>query len=400
MVPDYTDVARPLRPVGRLPVLWAACRQLRPTPYTRVMPDAPLSSADWPAVRAWRRATRERLIERRLALSAAERRTAQDAIVQQLVAAADALPLACVGYYWPFKAEIELHELVAQLTARGATGALPVVVEKGAPMIFRAWKVGEPLARGIWNIPIPAQDRRVQPTLLLVPLVGFDGAGYRLGYGGGYYDRTLAVLSPRPMTIGIGHAFARLDSIHPQPHDVPLDRILTEEGWADVARDAAASRETASSPCAMADVDPAYMGFLRDDEVTALLNELLAAERAGARGVATMARRTEVDDGHSLLQRVAHDEAAFCAMLSRHLKRFNAEPTSATGVFYDRLIAMEDYLQQLAFLNRGQCWVVRKLREALPRVRDPSLAGDLRHMLDVHVRNIEACERVITGLEG
>ena len=108
--------------------------------------------------------------------------------------------------------------------------------------------------------------------------------------------------------------------------------------------------------------DPAYMGFLRDDEVTALLNELLAAERAGARGVATMARRTEVDDGHSLLQRVAHDEAAFCAMLSRHLKRFNAEPTSATGVFYDRLIAMEDYLQQLAFLNRGQCWVVRKLR--------------------------------------
>lgn len=354
-----------------------------------------LESSDWPAVRAWRRERRERLIGRRLALSEAERRSAQAAISRHLLEAAASLPIACIGYYWPFKGEIDLHPCLKQLTERGATGALPVVVEKGAPMIFRAWSPGQPLARGIWDIPIPADDRQVQPTLLLVPLVGFDRAGYRLGNGGGYYDRSLAAMSPRPLTVGIGHAWARLDTIHPQAHDVPLDRILTEEGWFELERNGASARKPASSPCQMAEVDPAYMGFLRDDEVIALLNELLTAERAGARGVATMAKRIAVEADHALLHAVAHDEASFCAMLSRHLKRLHAQPTDATGSFYDKLIAMEDYVQQLTFLNRGQGWVVRKLREALPRVRDAALAGDLRHMLDVHVRNIEACEEVL-----
>ncbi|MGE3771281.1 MAG: 5-formyltetrahydrofolate cyclo-ligase [Gammaproteobacteria bacterium] len=357
-------------------------------------------SDDWPRVRAWRRAQREELIERRLALSNAGRRAAQAAISRCLLDGADTLPIACVGYYWPFKGEVDLHTCIKLLAERGAIGALPVVLAKGAPMVFRAWSPGQPLARGIWDIPIPAQDERVQPTLLLVPLVGFDRAGYRLGYGGGYYDRTLAALSPRPLTIGIGYACTRLDTIHPQAHDIALDRILTEEGWFDVERKESLMHEPASSPCQMAAVDPAYMGFLRDDEVVALLNELLTAERAGARGVATMAKRAEVEDGHSLLQAVARDEASFCAMLSRHLKRLHAEPTQVTGSFYDKLVAMDDYLQQLAFLNRGQCWVVRKLREALPRVRDAELAGDLRHMLDVHVRNIEACDGVLAGLGG
>jgi len=359
-----------------------------------------VSDTEGAEVRAWRRATRERLLERRLALASPVRAAAQAAISRSLLDAADALPLACVGYYWPFKAEVDLHACIGQLVARGARGALPVVVAKGAPMVFRAWSPGEPLARGIWDIPIPAQDRQVQPTLLLVPLVGFDRAGYRLGYGGGYYDRTLAAMSPRPLTIGVGYACTQLDSIRPQDFDIPLDRILTEEGWFEIERQEAHMHDPSSSPCQMAAADPAYMGFMRDEEVVALLDELLSAERAGARGVATMAKRAEVEDGHSLLQAVARDEASFCAMLSRHLKRLHVEPTTATGGFYDKLIAMDDYLQQLAFLNRGQCWVVRKLREALPRVRDPELAGDLRHMLDVHVRNIEECESVLAGLGG
>ena len=352
------------------------------------------SSQEGIGARGWRRSERERLLERRLALDAGQRQAAQTAIVQSLRDFLAAQPAACIGYYWPFKAEVDLHALMAALAAAGTVVALPVVVEKGAPMIFRAWAPGQPLARGIWNIPIPADDVRVQPTLLCVPLVGFDAAGYRLGYGGGYYDRTLASLAPRPRTIGIGYACTRLDTIHPQPHDIPLDRILTEEGWLE----ATALRRPASSPCQMADVDPAYMGFMRDDEVVALLNELLSAERAGARGVATMARRAEVDDTHSLLHSVARDEASFCAMLSRHLQRLDAEPTMETGAFYDRLIAMEGYVQQLAFLNRGQCWVVRKLREALPRLRDAALATDLRQMLEVHERNIEACEEVLATL--
>lgn len=358
------------------------------------MHPGPLTT-DWPAVRAWRRAERERQLARRLEQSSAARSAAQARIIALLREAAASLPVRCVGYYWPFKAEVDLHPLLTTLVAAGSTGALPVVLEKGAPMVFRSWAPGEPLARGIWDIPIPAADHRVQPTLLLVPLLAFDRAGYRLGYGGGYYDRTLAALSPRPLTIGIGYAGSELDTIYPQPHDIPLDRILTERGWYATLPSSSPVGTPSSSPCQMAEADAAYMGFLRDEEVVALLNELLSAERAGARGVATLAKRREVDDDGSLLRAVAHDEAAFCAMLSRHLTRLGAQATAATGAFYDKLIAIDDRLQQLSFLNRGQCWVVRRLREALPRVRDPALAADLREMLEVHVRNIDACERVM-----
>lgn len=361
------------------------------------------SSGAWADVRMWRRSERERLLARRQALSHAARGAAQDQVIACLRAIASDLPLACVGAYWPFKGEVDLHPLLQTLAAQGTVTALPVVLEKQAPMVFRRWSLGEPLARGIWDIPVPANDVRVSPSLLLIPLVGFDRAGYRLGYGGGYYDRTLAAAiqrGERPLCIGVGYADSLLETIHPQAHDVPMDRILTEHGWFDLVRDAADAPEAASSPCQLAEAAPAYMGYLSDPEIVVLLNELLAAERAGARGVATMAKRAEIEDGQSLLQTVAHDEASFCAMLSQHLKRLRAQPTDLTGSFYDKLLGMEDYVQQLAFLNRGQCWVVRKLREALPRVRDARLAGDLRHMLDVHVRNIEACEQVIRGIEG
>jgi 5-formyltetrahydrofolate cyclo-ligase len=83
---------------------------------------------------------------------------------------------------------------------------------------------------GFWKIPVPADGPAVVPNLTLAPLVGWDPAGFRLGYGGGYFDRTLAVLSPRPMTIGIGLQSARLANIFPQPHDIALDVILTEAG--------------------------------------------------------------------------------------------------------------------------------------------------------------------------
>lgn len=191
----------------------------------------------WTEIRAWRRAERERLLERRLALPAAAREAAGARVVEHLLAMADELATHCVGWYWPFKGEIDLHGLVARLVGRGATATLPVVVEKNAAMIFRSWRQGEKLEHGIWNIPVPAEGAVVTPTLLLVPLVGFDPAGYRLGYGGGYYDRTLAQCVPRALTIGIGYAMSRLATIHPQPHDIPMDRILTEDGWLEPAHD-------------------------------------------------------------------------------------------------------------------------------------------------------------------
>ncbi len=86
------------------------------------------------------------------------------------------------------------------------------------------------MTTGVYDIPYPAERNIVVPDLVLAPLVGFDAAKYRLGYGGGYFDRTLAVLQPRPVAIGIGFAFARLATVHPQPHDLAMDTVVTEAG--------------------------------------------------------------------------------------------------------------------------------------------------------------------------
>jgi len=354
----------------------------------------------WPEIRTWRRAQRELLLARRMAMTVAARTAIAARIERELLDVAASLPLACVGYYWPFKGETDLHPLVAQLIERGATAALPVVVEKQAPMIFRAWAPGQPLARGIWDIPIPADGPPVQPSLLLVPLLGFDGAGFRLGYGGGYYDRTLAALHEKPLTIGVGGAGGRLDTIHPQAHDIPMDRIVTEDGWlepdAPMPDPPRESRAPASSPCQIADAPADYMGYIDAPTLANTLNELLMAERAGARAVAAIAKREAAWGEQALLQSVVHDEASCCAMLTRQIARLGATPSAQTGEFYHRLIAVDDYAQQLALLNRGQVWVVRKLLDVLPRVQDPELARDLRAMLDVHERNIAACAAVLT----
>ena len=84
------------------------------------------------------------------------------------------------------------------------------------------------MERGFWNIPVPVAGPEVAPDILLAPVVGFDDAGYRLGHGGGYFDRTLAAREPRPRAIGVGLASARLATIHPQPHDIPMQAIVTE----------------------------------------------------------------------------------------------------------------------------------------------------------------------------
>lgn len=354
----------------------------------------------WTDIRAWRRAQREQLLARRIALPTAVREAAGARVAEQLRAMEGELAAHCVGCYWPFKAEIDLHGLIARLVARGAAVALPVVIEKHQPMVFRSWRHGERLVHGIWNIPVPADGAVVTPTLLLVPLVGFDPAGYRLGYGGGYYDRTLAQCVPRPLTIGIGYAASRLATIHPQLHDIPMDRILTEEGWlapAPAARpEQRETRAVASSPCQASEAPPSYMGYLAREEILVLLDELLRAERAGARGVAAMVKRAP-GAAADLLPAVVRDEAGFVAMLGRHVKALGGEPASATGDFLRKLLALEDFAAQLALLNRGQAWVARRLREAIPRIAAPALARDLRAMLDVHERNIAACERLLAA---
>ena len=111
--------------------------------------------------------------------------------------------------------------------ARGMRVALPVVVAKGMPLVFREWHPRAHLEPGVWNIPVPADGEEVTPTVVIAPLVGFDDDAYRLGYGGGFFDRTLAALCPRPLIIGVGHSLGRLATIYPQPHDIPMDWIVT-----------------------------------------------------------------------------------------------------------------------------------------------------------------------------
>lgn len=148
-------------------------------------------------------------------------------------AAAEVLSSACdgpIGCYWPFRREPDCLPYMRDVLRSGGQVALPVVVGRGQPLEFRMWNERTKMEAGVWGILHPAEGAPVVPTVLIVPLLGFDDAGYRLGYGAGYYDMTLASLSPRPFTVGVGFESARLATIYPQPHDVPLDVIVTENG--------------------------------------------------------------------------------------------------------------------------------------------------------------------------
>ena len=187
---------------------------------------------NWDEIREWRRLIRTELRSNRSALPSREKESVRTTVCDLLRKSFPELRDACIGFYWPFQGEIDLRGLARNFIALGAEAALPVVVEKQQPMEFWSWQPQMKLVRGIWNIPIPSERNPVQPTVLLVPLVGFDAAGYRLGQGGGYYDRTLANLPQKPLTIGIGYELGRLKSIYPQPHDIPMDAIVTETGAA------------------------------------------------------------------------------------------------------------------------------------------------------------------------
>ena len=181
-------------------------------------------------VKVWRKAERARLIAERTAQSLERRRAVRQRVQELLVGEVPSLRTAMLGFYWPFRAEVDLVRLVRELSGGGSGAALPVVVAKRQPLEFWRWAPGMAMQPGIWDIPVPAVAERVRPELLLVPLVGFDESGYRLGYGGGYYDRTLASMPRRPLAIGVGCEFQRIATIHPQPFDVPMDAIVTEAG--------------------------------------------------------------------------------------------------------------------------------------------------------------------------
>ncbi|WP_457108347.1 5-formyltetrahydrofolate cyclo-ligase [Methylobacterium sp. P5_C11] len=196
-----------------------------------------VAASDWSNVRQWRKETRTALIERRVSISAQDRVAWSERIGQALRAALPSRSGILIGLYWPFRGEYDARPLLTELRGEGSRLALPVVVEKGQPLQFRVWSPGDRMIRGVWNIPIPAEGEAVDPDVLIAPLVGFDPAGYRLGYGGGFYDRTIAFRPTKPLIIGVGFALARLATIYPQAHDVPMDIVVTEDGvWPDTDR--------------------------------------------------------------------------------------------------------------------------------------------------------------------
>lgn len=147
--------------------------------------------------------------------------------------------------------------------------------------------------------------------------------------------------------------------------------------------------EPSSPVCYASEADDIYMGFAGREEILAALHELLEAERAGARVALASAKSANDPDYAELMRSVRADEARWCAMLSRQIRRLGAAPSRKTGAFYKKALAIPDPLERLAFLNRGQAWVVRKLESLTPRVRDEALHADLREMLESHRVNID-----------
>lgn len=198
----------------------------------------------------WRKSERRRLIAEREAVPSSQRAAWAQCIDAHLQRGFPQLTRACVAFCWPYRGEYDARNLVRQLYQAGARIALPVVVASGSPLLFRQWTPDTPLLSGPLGIPYPgAQSPQLQPSHVLLPVVGIDAAGYRLGYGGGYFDRTLAALAATglaaglatdlatpapgksaPLVIATGYELCRIPSIDPQPHDIPMDWLVTERG--------------------------------------------------------------------------------------------------------------------------------------------------------------------------
>lgn len=181
-------------------------------------------------VDVFRKRDRDRLYALRRELTVQEQSMQAGAVAGALDRVLEDMQGRTVAAYWPIRGELDLRPWLTRLREAGGRLALPVVVAKGRPLVFRAWEPGARMTRGLWNIPVPADAAEVVPDLVIAPLLGVDDACYRLGNGGGYYDMTLAALTPRPRVIGVGHDFCPVQTIFPQHWDVPMDDVILGDG--------------------------------------------------------------------------------------------------------------------------------------------------------------------------
>jgi 5-formyltetrahydrofolate cyclo-ligase len=185
---------------------------------------------NWEEIKVWRKTRRAELIAARMAFAPAQRKAWNERISASLEAGFALPPGTVIGFCWPHKDEFDARFTVRHWRDGGAVAALPAVVEKARPLQFRKWWPGAPMTPGVYDIPVPDGTEVLLPDAAIVPMNGFDGQGYRLGYGGGYFDRTLAALDRRVLAIGVSFEALRLPTIYPQPHDIPMDFVVTEAG--------------------------------------------------------------------------------------------------------------------------------------------------------------------------
>jgi 5-formyltetrahydrofolate cyclo-ligase len=225
-------------------------------------------------LKAWRRQLRAELIARRLAASPEERGSWNEEISGHLLRVFPNLARGVMAFCWPHQNEFDARFLMYELRKRGAITALPVVVASKTPMIFREWHPGVKMAKGVYDIPYPVESPELMPDTILVPMNGFDERGHRLGYGGGYFDRTLASLKKHPCVIGVVYDLARIPTIEPQPYDIPMDYIATERGVYQrsngkielLARHVEKPEpgQYSSPPCYAHEISPDYFGGKKD----------------------------------------------------------------------------------------------------------------------------------------
>jgi 5-formyltetrahydrofolate cyclo-ligase len=207
-----------------------------------------------PALDRRKRDLRDEAKRRRAEAAAHDAEAAAEALSERALAAlavCEACPAGCVvSAYWPMGSEIDPRPLMRRLHEAGHPIALPVVVGRGRPLVFRAWRPGEPLEPAGFGTRVPRADRaELRPRVLIVPLLAFDRAGYRLGYGGGFYDRTLTRLRRAGETLALGAAYAAQE-LAQVPHDTDdqrLDWVVTEAEAIEITRHHDVKDRTGSS---------------------------------------------------------------------------------------------------------------------------------------------------------
>ena len=177
-----------------------------------------------------RKELRQTLLTARRALTAEQVAAWSQRLVEHLLRVFPQPPGKRIAFYSPIQNEPDARPAAAFWREQGATTLLPVVVAPRAPLIFRPWTPETPLVPDRYGIPTPSEGAEIIPDVIIMALNAFDAAGYRLGYGGGFFDRTLAALQPRPLVLGVGFEIGRVKNIQPEAHDQAVDWIFTEEG--------------------------------------------------------------------------------------------------------------------------------------------------------------------------